>query len=98
MALRFAQRLRSPEGKACFGWPIQYANCSLIRGSTQSYMAKAENEKADSRWHLVNGDEYGTDVQYQVSRKAQGLAVRAVDRFDCERAQAYHVTWDGEGL
>jgi hypothetical protein len=62
-------------------------------------MAKAEKTKNPTivgTW--VNGHEYGTDVEYQVSQKAQGLAVRAVDRFDGERAQVYDVKWDGEVL
>jgi len=62
-------------------------------------MAKIEKKKEPiivGTW--VNGDEYETDVEYQVSRKARGLAVRAVDRFDGERAEVYDVKWDGEAL
>ena len=46
----------------------------------------------------VNGDEYETDVEYQVSRNGRGLTVRAVDRFDGENAEVYDVNWDGEAL
>jgi hypothetical protein len=46
----------------------------------------------------VNGDEYATDVEYQVSWGSQGFTVRAVDRFDGEEAEVYDVKWDGEAL
>jgi len=46
----------------------------------------------------VNGDEYATDVEYQVSEGSNGFAVRAVDRFDGEEAEVYDVKWDGEAL
>jgi hypothetical protein len=46
----------------------------------------------------VNGDEYATDVEYQISQRPQGFAVRAVDRFDGEKAEVYDVKWDGEAL
>lgn len=57
---------------------------------------KTENPTIVGTW--VNGDEYETDVEYQVSRNGQGLAVRAMDRFDGERAEVYDVEWDGEVL
>jgi hypothetical protein len=46
----------------------------------------------------VNGDEYATEVEYQVSPAGQGFVVRAVDRYDGEEAEVHDVTWDGEVL
>jgi hypothetical protein len=46
----------------------------------------------------VNGDESETAVEYKVSLGARGLAVRAIDRFDGEKAEVYDVKWDGEVL
>lgn len=46
----------------------------------------------------MNGDEYATDVEYQVSQNSAGLAIRAFDRIDGEEAQVYDVKWDGEVL
>jgi hypothetical protein len=46
----------------------------------------------------VNGDEYATEVEYQVSPAGQGFAVRGVDRHDGEEAEVYDVKWDGEAL
>lgn len=46
----------------------------------------------------VNGDEYATEVEYQVSQRPRGFVVRAVDRFDGEKAEVYDVKWDGEAL
>ena len=46
----------------------------------------------------VNGDEYATEVEYQVSSPGQGFTVRAIDRFDGEEAEVYDVKWDGEVL
>src|ERR1035441_1195955 len=46
----------------------------------------------------VNGDEYATEVEYQVSAVGQGFTVRAVDRYDGEEAEVYDVKWDGEAL
>lgn len=46
----------------------------------------------------VNGDEYETDVEYQVSRGTKGFVVQAVDLFDGEKAEVYDIKWDGEAL
>ena len=46
----------------------------------------------------VNGDEYATEIEYQVSTAEQGFAVRAIDRYDGEEAEVYDVKWDGEAL
>jgi hypothetical protein len=46
----------------------------------------------------VNGDEYATEVEYQVSPAGQAFAVRAIDRYDGEEAEVYEVKWDGGAL
>lgn len=46
----------------------------------------------------VNGDEYATEVEYQVSRAGRAFAIRAFDRYDAEEAEVYDVKWDGEVL
>ncbi len=65
-------------------------------------MAHANNKEKGKAPSLagtwVNGDEYATEVEYQVSRRAEGFVVRAVDRFDGEKAEVYDVQWDGEAL
>ena len=65
-------------------------------------MAHANNKKRRKAQTLVgtwvNGDEYATEVEYHVSPRAKGFAVRAVDRFDGEKAEVYDVKWDGEAL
>lgn len=64
-------------------------------------MSKARRQKEKTptvvgTW--VNGDEYETDVEYQVSRGTKGFVVQAVDRFDGEKAKVYDIKWDGEAL
>jgi hypothetical protein len=44
----------------------------------------------------VNGDEYGTDVEYIVARAADGFAVRAIDRFDGEEGTVYDVHYNAK--
>jgi hypothetical protein len=65
-------------------------------------MAQGSNEVKVKTHTLVgtwvNGDDYATEVEYQVSQRPHGFVVRAVDRFDGERAEVYDVKWDGEAL
>lgn len=65
----------------------------LARGSNK---VKRKPDTLVGTW--VNGDEYATEVEYQVSQHTEGFAVRAVDRFDGEKAEVYDVKWDGEAL
>lgn len=44
----------------------------------------------------VNGDEYGTDVEYSVAQRGQTFAVSAVDRFDGEAGTVYDVSYDAD--
>ncbi len=63
---------------------------------TRARRRKAKTPTLVGTW--VNGDEYETDVEYQVSHGATGFAVQAVDRFDGERAEVHDIKWDGEAL
>jgi len=46
----------------------------------------------------VNGDDYGTDVEYIVARSGDGFSVRAVDHFDGEEGAVYDVRYDSDTL
>lgn len=70
--------------------------CSVQQTNAMANKERAKEPTIVGVW--VNGDEYKTDVEYQVSRKGEGFAIRAVDRFDGERAEVYDVNWDGEIL
>ncbi len=63
---------------------------------TRARRQKAKTPTLVGTW--VNGDEYETDVEYQVSHGTKGFVVQAVDRFDGEKAKVYDIKWDGEAL
>lgn len=44
----------------------------------------------------MNGDEYGTDVEYIVADSPDGYSVRAIDRFDGEEGRVYDVHYDSK--
>jgi hypothetical protein len=46
----------------------------------------------------VDGNEHGSDVEYQVSSAGPVFTVRAVDGYDGEEAEVYDVGWDGQIL
>lgn len=46
----------------------------------------------------VNGDDYGTDVEYIVAPSGDGFSVCAIDRFDGEEGAVYDVRYDAGTL
>ena len=66
-------------------------------------MPKAHTKKKSTRRHALVGtwasaDEFTSNVEYIVTSKGDGFAVRAVDRQDSEEADIFEIKWDGEIL
>lgn len=59
-------------------------------------MKKGKTHPLVGSW--INGDEYATEVEYQVSQKGRTFAVRAVDRCDGEQAEVYDIKRNGQVL
>jgi hypothetical protein len=46
----------------------------------------------------ASADEFDSHVEYVISSRSNGFAVRAIDSFDGEEADIFEVNWDGEAL
>jgi hypothetical protein len=66
-------------------------------------MPKARTKKKSTPKHpllgtWVSAEGFPSDVEYIVSSKGDGFAVRALDRQDGEEADVFEIKWDGQIL
>lgn len=66
-------------------------------------MPKTRQKKKSTRKHTLVGtwasaDEFDSNVEYIISSKGDGFAVRVSDSYDGEEADVFETKWDGEVL